>query len=366
MVMQTALYNSRENIIMKHVKSLFFTILIALLATGSIILMVFLVKGRSGEGSGGYRSPTYFAMDTTLEITIQGRDEKLAKQDVEAALQLVRKVESYTSRFKKGSDVWLINEKAGSVPVKVHPETLEIVERSRELSQLTGGAFDITVAPIVELWGFYDQKYRVPTQQEIDTTRALVYYRNVMVDHTSGTVTLARPGVEIDLGGVAKGYATGAVCGLLRNRGVKSGLVNFGGAVGAIGFRSDEKQWVVGIKSPRGDPEDLLGELKVSNAYVSSSGNYERFFIKDGKRYCHIFDPATGRQPTEVMSVTVVGPDSMNADILSTALFVLGPQKGQELLSKFEGYEAVFVDSSGKVESSKGMSNYVIEMKERL
>src|SRR5450756_437087 len=153
---------------MKHIKSLLFTILIALLATGSIILMVFLVKGRSGEDSGGFHSPTYFAMDTTLEITIQGRDEKLARRDVGAALQLVRKVESYTSRFKKGSDVWLINEKAGSSPVKVHPETIEIVERSLELSQMTGGAFDITVAPIVRLWGFYDQEYRVPTQQEID------------------------------------------------------------------------------------------------------------------------------------------------------------------------------------------------------
>jgi len=351
---------------MKHIKSLLFTILIALLATGSIILMVFLVKGRSGEDSGGFHSPTYFAMDTTLEITIQGRDEKLARRDVGAALQLVRKVESYTSRFKKGSDVWLINEKAGSSPVKVHPETIEIVERSLELSQMTGGAFDITVAPIVRLWGFYDQEYRVPTQQEIDRTKTLVDYRNVMVDHANSTVMLAKPGVEIDLGGVAKGYATGAVCGLLRDRGVKSGLVNFGGAVGAIGLRSDRKPWVVGIKSPRGDPEDLLGELKVSNAYVSSSGDYERSFLQDGKRYCHIFDPATGRQPTKVMSVTVVGPESMNADILSTALFVLGPQKGLELLAKSSGNEAVFVDGSGKVESSKGMSKYVSEIKEQV
>ena len=352
---------------MKHVKSLFFTILIAMLAAGSIVLMVFLVKGSSGEdSSGGYRSPTYFAMDTTLEITIQGRDEKLARRDVEAALQLVRKVESYTSRFKKGSDVRLINEKAGSSPVKVHPETIEIVERSLELSQMTGGAFDITVAPIARLWGFYDQEYRVPTQQEIDRTKTLVDYRNVMVDHADSTVMLAKPGVEIDLGGVTKGYATGAVCGLLRDRGVKSGLVNFGGAVGAIGLRSDRKPWVVGIKSPRGDPEDLLGELKVSNAYVSSSGDYQRFFLQDGKRYCHIFDPATGRQPTEVMSVTVVGPESMNADILSTALFVLGPQKGLELLAKFNGFESVFVDVSEKVESSKGMSKYVIEIKEQV
>jgi thiamine biosynthesis lipoprotein len=348
---------------MKHAKSLFFSILVALLAAGSIILLVFLVNGGSGEGSGGYHSPTYFAMDTTLDITIQGRDEKLARQDVKAALQLVRKIESYTSRFKEGSDILLINEKAGSGQVRVHPETLAIIERSLELSQLSGGAFDVSVAPVVKLWGFYDQKYRVPSQQEIDNARALVDYRQIAVNGADGTVTLSRPGMEMDLGGVAKGYATGAVCDLLRDRGVKSGLVNFGGAVGAIGLRSDGKPWVVGIKSPRGNPEDLLGELKVSNEYVSSSGDYERFFIEDGKRYCHIFDPATGRQPTGVMSVTVVGPDSANADVLSTALFVLGPQKGLELLSKFGGYEAVFVDGSGKVESSKGMSRYVIEMR---
>ena len=352
---------------MKHIKSLFFTILIAVLAAGSIVLMVFLVKGSSGEdSSGGYRSPTYFAMDTTMEITIQGRDEELARQDVEAALGLVRKVESYTSKFKKGSDVWLINEGAGSSAVKVHPGTLEMVERSLELSQLTGGAFDITVAPIVELWGFYDQQYRVPTQQEIESTKALVDYRDVLVDNANGTVMLARPGMEIDLGGVAKGYTASAVCGLLRDRGVKSGLVNFGGAVGAIGLRSDRKQWVVGIKSPRGDPEDLLGELKVSNAYVSSSGDYERYFIRDGKRYCHIFDPSTGHQPPDTMSVTVVGPDSMNADILSTALFVLGPQRGLDMLSKAKGYEAVLVDSSGRVESSEGMAEYVIELKDQV
>jgi thiamine biosynthesis lipoprotein len=305
-------------------------------------------------------------MDTTLEITIQGRDEKLAKRDVEAALQLVRKIESSTSRFKKGSDVWSIKENAGSAPVAVHPETLAIVERSLELSNLTGGAFDITVAPIVMLWGFYNQKYRVPSPEEIDRAKTLVYYGNVVVNHADGSVALSRPGMEIDLGGVAKGYTTGAVCDLLRNRGVRSGLVNFGGAVGAIGFRSDKKPWVVGVKSPRGDPEELLGELKVSNAYVSSSGDYERFFVKDGKRYCHIFDPATGRQPTGVMSVTVVGPDAMNVDILSTALFVLGPQKGLELLSKFKGYGALIVDKRGKVESSNGMSKYVIEIKERV
>jgi len=353
---------------MKHVKSLFFTIFIALIATASIILMVFLVKGRSGAGSSeGYRSPTYFAMDTTLEITIQGRDEKTAKQDVQAALRLARSIESCTSRFKKGSDVSLINESAGSSPVKVHPETLEIVERSLELSRLTNGSFDITVAPIVKLWGFYNQDYRVPTQQEIDKTIALVDYGNVIVDHANGTVMLAKPGMEIDLGGVAKGYAAGAVCGLLKDRGVKSGLVNFGGAVGAIGLRSDRKPWVVGIKSPRGSPEDLLGEFELSNDYVSSSGDYERFFTKNGKRYCHIFDPATGRQPAEAMSVTVVGPDAMNADILSTALFVLGPPRGLDLLSDFEGYEAVFVDSSGKVGLSKGMrSKYAIVMKEHV
>lgn len=346
---------------MKRVKSTAGIIAITLVATAAIVLPLTLYRTDNG-----YRSPTLFAMDTTLDITLQGRDEKLCKADVEATYATIKKLESIVSRFEEGSDVRLINARAGISPVKVRHETLEMVERSLEFARLTGGAFDITVAPVAKLWGFYDGRYRVPPAGEIARARSLVDYRKVLVDRRRCTVMLRGRGMEIDLGGVAKGYSVGEACDLLKARGVKSGLVNFGGAIGAIGHRADRKPWVVGIRNPRGDAADLVGELKVEDGFVSSSGDYERFFMRSGKRYCHIFDPATGRQPAGVTSVTVVGPDSQDADILSTALFVMGREKGFALLKDFPGNEALIIDGGGVVGLSSGMKKYVITVKDHI
>jgi thiamine biosynthesis lipoprotein len=351
---------------MKKTKGVVATLLIALLATGGILLLVFLTRGRTGEGkASGYSSPTIFAMDTTLDINIQSRPEKDARADVAAAVALVKNIEAHTSMFRAGSDVAEVNRDAGVAPVKVHPDTMEMVKRSLQFSAMMDGAFDITVAPIVRLWGFYDQKYRVPSQVEIDRTLPLVGYKKVLVDEQAGTVMLAQRGMQIDLGGVAKGYAVGSMYRLLKNRGVKSAVINFGGSVGAIGLRADGKPWVVGIKDPRGDPGTLVGELSISDNFVNTSGDYERYFIRDGVRYCHLIDPRTGRQPRSTMSTTIVGPDATNDDILSK-LFVVGAQQGLELLGRLPGYDAVFVDSEGRIIQSSGMSKYVISIKERI
>lgn len=338
---------------------------VALLATGGILVLVLLTSGGEGR-SPGYHSPTLFVMDTTLELTIQGRSDEEARGDTDAAVAYVKALESSTSRFKPGSDVSLINEKAGAEPVVVHPETLDMVERSIEFSRATGGAFDITVAPVVELWGFYDQEYRVPSQDEIDRAVAHVDYRKILVDRSASTIMLAEKGMEIDLGGVAKGYAVAGMFELLKQRGVKSGLINFGGTVGAIGMRIDGGPWVVGVRNPRGQPGELIAELKVADSFVASSGDYERYFVEGGTRYCHIFDPRTGKQATGTMSTTVVGPDATGDDILSTALFVLGTREGLDLLGGMKGYCAMFVDGSGKIETSTGMREYIVTIEERI
>lgn len=309
-----------------------------------------------------YQSPTMYSMDTTLDITVQGRGEKTAQDDFSESYRLAKKIESYTSRFDPESDVANINRNAGGRAVKVHPETLEIISESLEYSRLTDGAFDITIAPVAGLWGFYDKKYRVPAKEEIRATLPLVDWRKVEVDEKEGTIRLASPGMGIDLGGVAKGYAAGAISDLLRERGVRHGLVNFGGAVGAVGNRADGKPWVVGIKSPRGKANSMVGRIKAVDDYVSSSGDYERYFIRDGRRYYHIFDPKTGRQPTGAMDATVVGPDSLTADILSTSIFVMGRDRGFELIGTQPGYQAVFIDDRGDVSQTGGMGKYVIDM----
>lgn len=354
---------------MKHLRSIFSILLVTIVAAGAVVLVVFLSSRGSGTGEarGTYHSPTVFAMDTSLDITIQGRGTAVAQADSRAATAAARRVESHTSRFVKDSDVSLINANAGAAPVKVHDDTMYLVKKSLEYARLTGGAFDITVSPIAELWGFYSQDYRVPSQAEIDRTLPLVDYTRVLVDEANGTVMLAGKGMSIDLGGVAKGYAVERMYGLLKERGVESALVNFGGAVGALGRRVDGKKWVIGIKHPRAGGGALAGEIQVESAFVSSSGDYERFFMSDGKRYCHIFDPSTDFQPREVISTTVVGPDSTVADILSTTLFVMGPGKGLDFMKSQPGFQALVIDNTGKFLFTPNMkSKYVITTMERI
>ncbi len=354
---------------MKRLKSIYSIILVTLLAAGTVVLVVYLANrpGGASEPKGTYHSPTLFAMDTTLELTVQGRSTAQAKADVDAAVALARQIEADTSRFKSESDVAKINANAGVSAVPVHADTLYLVQTSLEYARATGGAFDITIAPVEELWGFYTQKYRVPSPQEIQSTLPLVGYERVQVDPAGSTVMLADKGMQIDLGGITKGYAVQEMYNLLKQRGVQHALINFGGAVGALGRRSDGKEWVVGIKHPRAEGGELVGELHISNNFVSSSGDYERFFVQDGKRYCHILDPATGYQPREVISTTLVGPNSTADDILSTALFVMGQQKGLEFMKSQSGTEALIIDGAGKIFFTPNMrSDYVMTILERI
>jgi len=361
-------YNSEDSEIMKKLKSFINIILITLLAAGAVVLVVFMSNRGSGSGEpkDTYHSPTVFAMDTNLDITIQGRGDQ-AKADSDAAIALARKIESHTSMFKRASDIYRVNANAGIAPVKVNSDTMYLIQTSLKYGADTGDAFDITVAPIVKLWGFYDQKYRIPSQAEIDNTLKLVGYQKVVVDQANGTVFLPEKGMAIDLGGVAKGYAVKQMYDLLTKRGVKSALINFGGSVGAVGRRADGKLWVIGVKHPRSEGGALVGELQAENAFINSSGDYERYFIRNGIRYCHIFDPKTGRQPTGVISTTVVGPDATLADILCKVPFMKGMQAGLEYMKTQPGYEALAIDSSGNITVTQGMKDkYVLTLPARI
>ena len=362
-------YNNRDLIAMKQLRSIVSIITVTVLAAGAVLLVAFLSSrgGGAGEPPGTYHSPTVFAMDTTLDITIQGRGAAQAEEDSAAAVALAREIESRTSRFKPDSDVSLINAGAGATAVTVHPDTMDLVRKSLEYATMTEGAFDITIAPVAQLWGFYDQEYRVPEASEVEAALSLVDYTKVVMNDVGGTVMLTDAGMSIDLGGVAKGYAVERMCDLLRERGVKSALVNFGGAVGAIGRRVDGRKWVIGIRHPRDDGGALVGELEVEDAFVSSSGDYERYFIRDGTRYCHLLDPATGRQPGGVISATVIGPDSTAADVVSTALFVYGTDRGMEFMAGLPRFEALVIDREGEVVYTRNMeAQYVTTMPERI
>ena len=341
---------------MRYAKGIVSALLIALLATGSIILLVWLSgRNSSGEGQAGYSPPTLFAMDTTLDFIILGRTDEQAKADVTAALAIAKEIEADTSLFKAGSDVSQINRMAGKAPVKVHPDTMAITSKSVEYSEKMGGALDITIAPVEQLWGFYNQKYHVPTDQELSVVLPLVNYKDIVMDPAAGTIMLKREGMMMDLGGEAKGYALGAMAAKLRERGVKNAVINFGGSVAAIGKGRKGNGWVVGVKDPRGDAGGLKGSLLITDGFVSTSGDYERFFVKDNIRYCHILDPKTGRQPRGVTGVTVAGPDPFLEDVVDTPLLVMGPEKGMPFIETQSGFDAIFVLQDGSTVMTPGI-----------
>ncbi|MDD5748826.1 MAG: FAD:protein FMN transferase [Actinomycetota bacterium] len=345
---------------MKYVKTIIKTLAILIFA-GLLVTVPLLMRGHSST----YHSPTIFTMDTTLDITIEGRG-KNSKNDAEACFEVARRIESKTSRFKKESDVSKINKLAGISPVKVSDDTFQIINRSFELSKLTDGAFDITIAPVMKIWGFYGKKYKIPETSEIKEALELVGWKKVKIDSASRTVMLTKKGMEIDLGGIAKGYALDELCRTLRKRGVRSALVNFGGSIGVVGKRPDGKDWVIGIRNPRGQGADILGEVRVKNCFISTSGDYERFFTKNNKRYFHIFDPSTGFNPENTISATVIGSSGTTTDAFSTALVVMGAENGIPFMDGMKNYSCLVVDSNGKVLKSKNMKEYVIGLKGRI
>lgn len=304
-------------------------------------------------GDPGEYVDSQFLMDTYVSIRAFGQG---ARDAVLAAFDEMRRIEAMTSRFVPTSDVSRVNQAAGLDPVQVSDETFMLLEKARECSELSGGAFDVTVGPIVDAWGFGTGSPRVPDPAVLAKAQSLVDFRAMELDPVQKTARLAAPGMSIDLGGIAKGYAADRAAAVLRERGVKHALIDAGGNIVAVGTRPDGSPWHIGIRDPRGSsPTDTIGPVvKVEDEAVVTSGDYERFFIEDGHRYHHIFDPKTGRPADRAQSATIIASNSLDADMLSTAVFVLGPVEGPKILTGLDGVSAMVVGPDGHLTFSPG------------
>jgi thiamine biosynthesis lipoprotein len=249
-----------------------------------------------------------------------------------------------------------VNLAAGKRAITVSPEMIDVAELSRKASELTAGAFDATIGPLVVLWQMHLRDGNVPTDEEIAGVLSRVNYRDVAVDKKKSTIFLKRSGMILDFGGVAKGYAADRAAAVLRSRGIENGIVSVAGDIRAMGRRDDGAPWRIGIQHPR-DPKKTLAALDLSDRSISTSGDYERFRIVGKKRYHHIIDPRTGRPSEGLESVTLVGDSGSAIDPLTTALFVLGQERGMKLVKKL-GYEAIFVDAKGTVTATPGIALY--------
>ncbi len=295
-------------------------------------------------------------LGTIVEITVYGEDGTDLTAGVEAAFKRISEIEMIADRYTGKSEISKMNRTASSSPVIVSKELFEMLTISREVSDLTSGAFDVTTASLVDLWAF-DTGGRLPTEDEIIKTLSDVDFRKVVLDDKNGTVSFSELGVKVDLGGMAKGYAVSEALHVLKDKGIKSGVINAGGDMAILGTKMG-KPWRIGVQDPR-DPEGLCAVLSLEDTSVVTSGDYERYFEIGGTRYNHILDPHTGYPARKSISVTVIYDDAAWADALATAIFVLGPKEGLDLANSLPSCEALIVGPNEDIYMTDGISDIV-------
>lgn len=270
-------------------------------------------------------SRTEYMLNTVITITANDKDA------VAECFNEIRRIENLLSAYLPNSEVSAINSAPNGTPVKVSAETFALIKKAEEYRVLTDGAFDITIKPITDLWDVSGEGY-IPTDDELNEKLSLV--APIILDEENLTVILPTEGMSIDLGGIAKGYAGDRVYEMLVSHGVKSAIADLGGNIVTVG-RNRKKPWKIGIQDPSAPRGTVCAYIDIEDKFVVTSGDYERYFEKDGQTYHHIFDPSTGRNPeNNVSSVTIVSDDCTLADALSTACFVSGKDKALELAEK--------------------------------
>lgn len=254
------------------------------------------------------------------------------------------RLEQVFSRYLPDSEISRINREAGVRPVPVSDEMMEVLSRAEEISRITGGAFDITIGPLMEIWGFFPERSgQVPSEAKLANLMARVGWQAIELDRSVRRVQFLKPGVEIDLGALAKGYIVDRLAALLIEEGIENGLINAGGDIYCLGEYPGGRSWKIGLEHPR-DEDEILTVLELKNRAVATSGDYRNYFIRRRLRYSHIIDPRTGRpSQSKVAEVSVMAPDCLTADGLATAIFVMGADKGIHLLKKIEDVDGVIV-----------------------
>lgn len=303
-----------------------------------------------------------FALDTYITFTLFGGD---TQKGLDAAIARIQEIEETMSVHVPGSDVDRINQKAGIDPVPVGSDTFFVVQKAVEYGVATQGAFDVTIYPIQQLWDIMSENPRIPAEAEVQALLPLVNYEWIQLDEENKTVYLMREGMKMDLGGIAKGYAGDEAVRLLKAHGVRHGLINLGGDILVFGGKPDGTHWRIGVQDPRaGTGSRHFAVIELSEGSIVSSGDYERYMVdiyeETGIRYHHIFDPETGYPAdTGLMSATVIGGAAVDTDALSTALFILGRERGMALVQAMEGVHGVLVSHDKRVFISEGFDDQI-------
>ena len=280
-------------------------------------------------------------MWTKFEIVAYGDDRARLAEAAEAAFEEIDRLDRQMSHYAEGSDLSHINRNAARAPVTVEKELFDLLQVALDYSRLSDGAFDITVGPLMKAWGFFRSQGRVPGEAELRTVMASVGYRHVRLEARERTVRFDREGVDLDLGGIAKGYAVDRAAEILRRSGVKSALITAGASsISAVGAPPNQAAWRVEISDPLGRSRQV-GTLELKDQSISTSGCGDKSFELGGKTYCHIMDPRTGRPIEEVVGATVVTPRGVAAEAFSKIVMVLGVERSKALLKDRPAVRAI-------------------------
>jgi thiamine biosynthesis lipoprotein len=313
----------------------------------SFIILLFL----TAPAHAAWHTDAQDKMGTRVEVRLWHDDPVIAEQLLVDSMAEFDRIEAAMSTYRAESEISNLNAHGAEGWVEISAELFDLIRRALKLSVTTGGAFDITYDSVGDL---YDFRERIrPTEADIEARLDTIDFRFVELDTKKSRVRFSRQGVRINLGGIAKGYSVESVIGLLRRAGVEHALASAGGDTRLLGDRGGQP-WIVGVRDPEQE-DGIVTRLGLEDEAVSTSGDYERFFVEDGIRYHHILNPSTGKSASLVRSATVIGADATLTDGLSTSVFVLGPDEGLKLIETLPGYEALIIDNSFKVLLSSGL-----------
>lgn len=321
----------------------------------SFISFVSLTACQSSASASHLFERSRVSMGSSLRLSAWMADDAGASSAFDEVFGEFDRLEALMSVWREGSDIRRLNEAAGAHAVRVSSDTIAVLQAARQVSEWTGGKFDVTFGVLSDLWRFdHDRDNRIPDLAEVRRRLPLIDYRALHVDEAAGTAFLVRAGMRANLGGVGKGYAIDRAVEILRRRGLRDFMIQAGGDLYVAGTK-DGRAWRLGIQDPRGAADRVFATIDLSDRTFSTSGDYERAFVKDGRRYHHIIDPSTGEPAAGCRSVTIVTDSALLADGLSTGVFLLGPEAGMALLARLPRVDAVIVTAKNDVLITPGL-----------
>ncbi|MGL4914442.1 MAG: FAD:protein FMN transferase [Romboutsia sp.] len=322
------------------------------------ILTIFLtlaISGCSNEGENDQLSRTEIFMGTPIKLTLYNESNE---EILDKAFEKVSKIEDTLSINKPGTELDNLNAKSGISPVVLSEMSYDIIRKALEYSKLSDGGYDVSIGPLIKLWSIGLPEAKVPTQEEINEVIKLIDYSNIDMNDSNREVFLSKKGMIVDLGSIAKGYVADELVKLLKDEGIEKAIIDLGGNIYALGYKEENKKWRIGIQNPFDDRGNVVGTIDVANKSVVTTGVYERFIEKNGKKYHHILNPKTGYPyETNIAGVSIVADHSIDADALSTLVFTKGLEEGLKFVNELENVDAIFITNKKEIYTTKGIKD---------